>query len=108
MPSTAERYEPGGDLISEQKALVKAGYVVLATDLRGYGESDPAPVEQPSEATSGFDWLGSFDWGMGWDVVNALRIFRGGVVPEVDPERVGLVGHSLGGLLSLGAAVVAP
>ena len=103
-----ERYEPGGDLVSEQKALVKAGYVVLATDLRGYGESDPAPGEQPSDTNSGFGWLGSVDWGMGWDVVNALRIFRGGVVPEVDPERVGLVGHSLGGLLSLGAAVVAP
>jgi uncharacterized protein len=103
-----ERYQPGGDLVSEQRALVEAGYVVLATDLRGYAESDPVPGDEGWETSSGFGWLGSLDWGMGWDVVSALRILRGGAVPEVDTERIGLVGHSLGGLLSLGAAVVAP
>jgi dipeptidyl aminopeptidase/acylaminoacyl peptidase len=45
---------------------------------------------------------------MALDVVNALAVLRSGQVAGVDPERIGLVGHSLGGLLAMDAAVIAP
>ncbi|MCS5735590.1 alpha/beta hydrolase family protein [Herbiconiux daphne] len=103
-----ERYDTGGDLESEQRVLVANGYAVLATDLRGYGSSDPADSEDNLTVDPGFGWPTVLDWGMALDVVNALAVLRSGQVPEVDPDRIGLVGHSLGGLLALDAAVIAP
>ncbi|MET0829807.1 MAG: alpha/beta fold hydrolase, partial [Microbacterium sp.] len=102
-----EKYESGGDLEAEQRALLENGYAVLATDLRGYAGSDAADGESPA-VDPGFGWTTVLDWGMALDVVNALAVLRSGQVPGVDPERIGLVGHSLGGLLAMDAAVIAP
>lgn len=102
-----ERYVSGGDLEEEQRALVASGYVVFATDLRGYADSDPADSDALS-VDPDFGWSTVLDWGMAWDVVNALDILRSGQVPGVDPERIGVLGHSMGGLLALDAAVIAP
>lgn len=101
-------YESGRDMVPEQRALLDAGYAVLATDLRGYAGSDPAEVDGTISVDPGFGWATVLDWGMALDVVNALAVARSGQLPQVDPSSVGLLGHSLGGLLSLDAAVVAP
>jgi dipeptidyl aminopeptidase/acylaminoacyl peptidase len=100
-------YESGSDLEAEQRALIESGYVVLATDLRGYAESDPADPDSLS-FDPGFGWPTVLDWGMALDVVNALAVLRSGQVEAVDPDRIGLLGHSLGGLLAVDAAVIAP
>jgi len=102
-----EKYVSGGDLEAEQRALVESGYAVFATDMRGYAGSDAASSDSPS-VDPGFGWTTVLDWGMALDVVNALAVLRSGQVAGVDPERIGLVGHSLGGLLSMDAAVIAP
>lgn len=102
-----ETYESGRDLLAVQRTLLEAGYVVFAPDLRGFADSDPADAEN-SMTVETFGWDLVLDWGMAWDVVNALRLVRDGEVAAVDTTRVGLLGHSLGGLLALDAAVIAP
>lgn len=101
-------YTSGGDLVSTQRALLDAGYVVFAPDLRGYAGSDAASEEDALTVDPGFGWSAVLDWGMALDVVNALHLLRSGAVEGVDPTRIGLLGHSLGGLLALDAAVIAP
>lgn len=103
-----DTYETGGDLLPEQKALLAAGYVVFALDMRGFADSDPADAAANITIDPGFGWDLVLDWGMAWDVVNALRAVRDGQVSSVDTDRVGLLGHSLGGLLAIDAAVIAP
>jgi dipeptidyl aminopeptidase/acylaminoacyl peptidase len=101
-------YESGGDVVPTQRALVDAGYVVFAPDLRGYAGSDPAAADGNASVDPNFGFDTVLDWGRALDVVNALRLVRGGAFDQVDPDHVGLLGHSLGGLLSLDAAVIAP
>jgi dipeptidyl aminopeptidase/acylaminoacyl peptidase len=89
-------YKTGGELKREQVALAQAGYVVLVTDLRGFAASDPDPSP------------GDLDMGATWDIVNAARALAGTPAVHVDPKRIALVGHSLGGLQVLNAMVTAP
>jgi dipeptidyl aminopeptidase/acylaminoacyl peptidase len=103
-----DKYESGGDILPEQRALLAAGYIVFAPDLRGYAGSDAADTADTATVDPGFGWDTVLDWGMALDVVNALRLVRNGAVAGVDTSRVGLMGHSLGGLLVLDAAVIAP
>ncbi len=103
-----DTYESGGDLLPEQRALLAAGYAVFALDLRGYAESDPAADDGALAFDPGFGWSTVLDWGMALDVVNGLALLRSGAVDGVDTTRIGLLGHSMGGLLALDAAVIAP
>ncbi|MCC2034033.1 alpha/beta hydrolase family protein [Microbacterium allomyrinae] len=102
-----ETYETGGDLIPEQRGLLDAGFAVFALDLRGYADSAPADTAALG-IDPGFGWVTTLDWAMALDVANGLQALRTGDVPTVDADRVGLLGHSLGGLLVLDAAVIAP
>ena len=90
-------YATGGALPREQVALARAGYVVLATDLRGLGSSDPAPSGPPD-----------LDMGSTDDVINAVRALATSGLPTLDGARIGLLGHSLGGLLVLDVLVAEP
>lgn len=103
-----DKYETGSDILPEQRALLGAGYIVFAPDLRGYAGSDAADSVDNTSVDPGFGWDVVLDWGMALDVVNAQRLMRDGGIPGVDTTRVGLMGHSLGGLLALDAAVIAP
>jgi pimeloyl-ACP methyl ester carboxylesterase len=61
--------------------LHREGYVILMYDARGHGDSDPHPA--PSGLSFKEDLLAALDW---------LRRRA-----DVDPERIGVIGHSLGG-----------
>lgn len=90
-------FTTGSDLVREQEALARSGHVVFAPDLRGFAESDP----DPSDGTD-------VEIGAVADVVNAGRALAGSGIAILDADRIGLVGHSLGGGESLAAMVVAP
>ena len=93
----ASSYTTGGELQREQDYLERAGYVVLYTDLRGLAGSDPAPGGPPD-----------LDMGSVKDVVNAIRALAASRLPGLDGERIGLLGHSLGGLLVIDVLVAKP
>ena len=72
--------------------LTRAGYAVLRVDDRGVGGS------------TGSDELATFDDLLG-DVLAGVARLR--EHPRVDPDRVGLLGHSQGGFLAPAAALAA-
>jgi uncharacterized protein len=69
--------------------LTRAGYAVLRVDDRGVGGS------------TGDDALATYDELLG-DVLEGVALLR--AHPRVDPDRVGLLGHSQGGFLAPAAA----
>ncbi len=92
-----ESYTSGGELQREQDFLARAGYIVLNTDLRGLAGSDPAPEGPPD-----------LEMGATMDVVNAVRALAASGLPGLDGDRIGLLGHSLGGLLVLDVLAAKP
>lgn len=63
--------------------LTRDGFVVLRTDDRGVGSTEGTPGSLETDfgdARAAFEWLGK--------------------QKEVDPKRVGLLGHSIGGLIA--------
>jgi fermentation-respiration switch protein FrsA (DUF1100 family) len=83
---TTERY------ISYVDWLARSGYVVFRIDYRGNDRSD-------GEARSAYG-----DPGYTIDVLNAVASLKR--FPEVDPGRIGMWGHSMGGFLTLRAMVI--
>jgi predicted phosphoribosyltransferase/dienelactone hydrolase len=68
--------------------LVDAGIAAVLFDLSGHGESDPDPREGIEAFVEDLDAV--FDWA-------SAR-------PEIDPERIGVAGSSLGGVVALDTA----
>jgi fermentation-respiration switch protein FrsA (DUF1100 family) len=85
---TTERY------ISYVDWLARSGYVIFRIDYRGHDRSE-------GEARSAYS-----EPGYTVDVLNALASLKR--FPIVDPERIGMWGHSMGGFLTLRAMVVSP
>lgn len=80
------------DVLDESAALAGAGYSVLLVDARGHGDSEGTAME--------FGWYGDLDIAAG----TAFLASR----PEVDADRIGVVGFSMGGEEAIGAAAVDP
>jgi dipeptidyl aminopeptidase/acylaminoacyl peptidase len=85
---TTERY------IAYVDWLARSGYIVFRIDYRGHDRSEGAP----SGAYS--------DPGYTVDVLNAVASLKR--FSQVDPERIGMWGHSMGGYLTLRAMVISP
>jgi len=83
---TTERY------VAYVDAFARNGYVVLRPDYRGHGSSEG----EPNSA------YGSPDYTI--DVLNAVAAIK--QYPGVDPDRIGMWGHSMGGSITLRAMVV--
>ncbi len=85
---TTERY------IAYVDSLASRGYVVFRIDYRGHDRSE-------GEAAGAYS-----DPGYAIDVLNAVAALQR--FPPVNPERIGMWGHSMGGYLTLRAMVVSP
>lgn len=90
-------YTNGRGLRREQDYLARRGYVVLHTDYRNHAQSDDDPRSELN-----------LRLGYTEDVVNAVLAIKGSSLPYLDGERVGLLGRSMGGGVTLNAAVVRP
>jgi dienelactone hydrolase len=85
---TTERY------IAYVDNLAKSGYIVFRIDYRGHDRSE-------GEARGAYS-----DPGYLADVLNAVAALK--QYPLVDPQRIGMWGHSMGGYLTLRAMTVSP
>ena len=85
------RHGAGGTrtgVLGQAEVLASGGYGVLLVDARGHGESDGRAMD--------FGWYGERD------VAAALDFLED--QPGVDPDRLGVVGMSMGGEEAIGAA----
>lgn len=85
-------YTQGRGLRREQDYLARHGFAVLHTDYRGYAGSDESP-----------DVRKVYDAGLEYamDSANAILAVREADLPSVDALHVGMLGHSLGGGVTL-------
>ena len=80
------------DVLAHAAAISRGGYGVLLTDARGHGQSGGRAMD--------FGWHGDLD-------VRAAVTFLT-EQPDVDPDRIGVVGMSMGGEEAIGAAAADP
>ncbi|MDD5055082.1 MAG: alpha/beta fold hydrolase, partial [Candidatus Peribacteraceae bacterium] len=87
-------YTQGRGLKREQDYVARAGFAVLHTDYRGHADSDFSPMD---EETKIYD--GGLEYAM--DSANAINAVRAANLPTIDARKVGMLGHSLGGGVTL-------
>jgi cephalosporin-C deacetylase-like acetyl esterase len=78
--------------------LAKRGYVVLAPDYPSFGEHAYQFDSHPEFASGSAKAI--------WDNIRAVDLLS--TLPEVDPQRIGVIGHSLGGHNAMFTAVFEP
>ncbi|CAM5738440.1 putative Cephalosporin-C deacetylase [Streptomyces afghaniensis 772] len=90
-------YVSGQGMTREQDRLARGGYVVLHTDYRNHARSDDDPDND-------------VDLRLGYteDVIGAALALRDSGRPEIDGDRIGLFGRSMGGGVVYNTLVVAP
>jgi dipeptidyl aminopeptidase/acylaminoacyl peptidase len=91
-------YTTGRGLKREQDYLARQGFAVLHTDYRGHAGSDPDPDNR----------IHGRYYGYAVDALAAIDAVRRNPPTGVDASRAGMLGHSLGGGISLLAAVSHP
>lgn len=90
-------YTNGRGLKREQDYLASRGYAVIHVDYRNHAESDDDP-ENELRLRLGYTE----------DIINAVHAVRAAKLPYLDGERIGMLGHSMGGGVTLNVLVVAP
>lgn len=93
-------YTNGRGLKREQEYFAENGYVVVHPDYRGHGESDPDP-----EAS---DALGLGYFGYTSDVLNLILALQKSTLPFLNMEKLGMLGHSMGGGVTMNALIARP
>ena len=83
------------------RMLAEAGYVVLVPERRGYGTSDGMLFSEEVGTDPGERFVKRMEDEAG-DVLAAVEYLK--TLSEVDAHRIGLVGWSLGGIVSVLAA----
>lgn len=90
-------YTNGRGLKREQDYLVRQGFVIIHPDYRNHAESDD---DEESETR--------FRLGYTEDVINAVLAIQKANLPYVNPEKIGMMGHSMGGGITQNVLVVKP
>ncbi|MFI1395954.1 alpha/beta hydrolase family protein [Streptomyces sp. NPDC020681] len=90
-------YTTGRGLMREQDLLARNGYVVLHTDYRNHARSDDDPDNDVN-----------LRLGYTEDTIGAVLALRASGRPEIDGDRIGLLGRSMGGGVVYNTLVVAP
>lgn len=85
-------YTQGRGLKREQDYLARQGFVVLHTDYRGHAGSDESPMTEKV-------YDANLEYAM--DSANAIGALRAAALPTVDASHIGMMGHSLGGGVTL-------
>jgi len=92
-----EIYTNGRGLRREQDYLARRGYVVMHIDYRNHAESDKDP-QNDLELRLGY----------AEDAINAVLAVKNSGLDFIDAEKVGMLGHSMGGGVTLNAMVIRP
>lgn len=92
-------YTVGRGLRREQDYMAREGFAVLHTDYRGHGKSDESPMTEKT-------YDGNLEYAM--DSANAIFAVRAANLPRIDASRVGMLGHSLGGGVTLAVLTAHP
>lgn len=87
MPS---EYQPGFDSWRYADWIARKGYIAIMPDYRNYGGSDTGP--------------NPFHLGYAIDVMNLIAQLDS--LPQAIPEQIGLIGHSMGGEISMYPMVI--
>lgn len=90
-------YTNGRGLRREQDYLARRGYVVVHPDYRNHADSDDDPNNEIN-----------FRLGYTEDVINVVSAIKAAKLAYIDTERVGMLGHSMGGGVTLNTLVVRP
>jgi len=90
-------YTNGRGLKREQDYFARHGYAVIHPDYRNHAESDK-------------DTLNAFRWGLGYveDVINAVYAAKNSKLTKIDTNRIGMMGHSMGGGIAMCIMVTFP
>ena len=91
-----DAYRPGQGMAREQDRLARRGFVVLHVDYRGHAGSDTPSDPYDMESRLGY----------ARDAIHAVLAVQ--QEPYVDPEKVAMMGRSMGGAVTLNALVAQP
>lgn len=90
-------YTNGRGLKREQDYLARQGFVVIHPDYRNHAQSDDDP-----------DYQLTLRIGYTQDVINAVSAVKNSDLPYFDKDKIGMMGHSMGGGVSINVMVAQP
>lgn len=88
----------GPESLQYARALAERGFVTLVPDYPGFGEHKWRLADHPEYVSGTLKAV--------WDNQRAVDLLQ--TLPEVDPDRIGVIGHSLGGHNAIFTAVFEP
>jgi dipeptidyl aminopeptidase/acylaminoacyl peptidase len=90
-------YTNGRGLKREQDYFARRGYAVLHSDYRNHADSDK-------------DTLNDLRWRVGYveDILNAIDAVKKSDLKSIDKDKIGMLGHSMGGGITMQVLVTHP
>lgn len=90
-------YTNGQGLKREQDFFARHGYIVLHSDYRNHAQSDFDPQNEIRPRSGYVE-----------DIINAIGAIKKSELPIFDKEKIGMLGHSMGGGVTLNVMVTKP